>query len=194
MKAYTAEPEPVVTESLVITSPAVESDRAAVTADAARLARRKTDRLLLLVLGGMVTLLVLAGLSLVLLRGPQSVLPADTPGGTVQRFLDTIENENYDEAYNYLSWRMFNKPTREEYVMNHMDFGGYAASRAARSQVGRESISGNSATVEVTINDYSTSSWPFGGAYDYTYTETFTLVREKDVWLITDLPWTYGAY
>ncbi|HET9495485.1 MAG TPA: hypothetical protein VFR15_14735 [Chloroflexia bacterium] len=194
MKAYTAEPEPVVTGPPHAAPPGVEGDRNAVTADAARAAQRRTDRLLLLVLGGVVALLVIAGFGVVLLRQPVPLLPADTPGGTVQRFLTAIENESYDEAYNYLSERMVNKPSREEFVQFHLQ-SFYFNPAGERRRIGEETIYGESATVQVIVSEFHVSPGPFGGSGEYSYTEAFTLRLDDGAWLISGLPWRYhGSY
>jgi hypothetical protein len=86
------------------------------------------DRFLIGILAGIGVLLLLAMVAVFLLRQPVMQLAADTPGGTVQGFLQALERQEYDRTYGYLAESMANKPTRE-------DFTRYNAHRFASGQV-----------------------------------------------------------
>jgi hypothetical protein len=124
-----------------------------------------------------------------LLRGPAQELPAATPGGTVQRFLQAVERQDFDRAYGYLSDTMTDKPSREaftRYNAERMTYDGMGL----RLRIERESVSGDFATVAVEVTHYSTDGPIFGGG-EWSVTETFTLRREGGDWRITSLPYRY---
>ena len=54
----------------------------------------KIDRFLIGIVVAIVVLLVVAGISIVLLRQPAGELPAGTPGGTVPRFYTALEQQD----------------------------------------------------------------------------------------------------
>ena len=149
----------------------------------------RDDRFLVGILAGIGLLLVLALAAIVFLRGSAQELPGTTPGGTVQRFLQALEGQEYDRAYAYLGETMSDKPSRDE-------FARYNANSMATEPIGtrlrieRESISGDTAIVVVEATHYSTGSPLFGGG-EWTSSETFTLRREGGMWLIASLPYRY---
>jgi hypothetical protein len=58
----------------------------------------------LLGFGITIGILVIIAVALVLsTRGSVSLLPADTPQGTVQRFLVALQDKDFQKAYSYLS-------------------------------------------------------------------------------------------
>lgn len=149
----------------------------------------RSDRFLLGILIGIAALLVVALLVAIFLRQPAQDLPADTPGGTVQRFLQALERADYDGAYAFLSNSIPEKPTRE-------DFARYNADRASGQRIGqrlrieREQITGESASVTVEVTYFSTGG-PFVGSNQWTTSENFLLRREGNDWRITSLPPNY---
>lgn len=149
----------------------------------------RDDRFLVGILAGIGLLLVLALAAIIFLRGSAQELPGTTPGGTVQRFLQALERQEYDQAYDYLGATMSDKPSRDE-------FARYNANSMAtepmdtRLRIERESISSDTAIVVVEATHYSTGSPLFGGG-EWTSSETFTLRREGGMWLITSLPYRY---
>ena len=149
----------------------------------------KTDRFLIGILIGFAVLLVVAGLSVWLLRQPVRELPADTPGGVVQRFYRALEGHDYDAAYAYLASSMVDKPTRDEFASYNLT--SRDGNQQRRIRIDRENIYGDNATVDAGVTYYYQSSWPFGGSDEWTSTETFGLRRENGQWLITELPYQY---
>ena len=149
----------------------------------------RDDRFLIGILVGIGLLLALALAAIVLLRGTAQELPATTPGGATQRFLQAAEGQDYDLAYAYLSDTMVDKPTREQFARAASE--GRAADQAGtRLRIERETVSGDTAIVVVEVTHYTTSG-PFFGGGEWTVTETFTLRREAEVWRITSLPYRY---
>lgn len=156
-------------------------------------ARPPRDFFLIGILAGIVVLLVVAGVSVALLRQPARELPADTPGGVVQRFLTALERQDYAAAYGYLSDRMARKPTREEFTRHNADERTYDR-RQSRIRIDTEKVNGDNATVTVSITHFSARSGPFGGSSEYTTSETFTLQREGGAWRLATLPYRYQPY
>ena len=152
----------------------------------------KADRFLIGILIGVVVLLAVAGLSLLVLRQPPRELPADSPGGTVQRFFSALEQRNYSQAYDLLSDHMEHKPTRDAFTRYLADQYTYGT-QAARVRIDTEQIDGQTATVTVRVTYYYGGGLPLVGSNEYTSTETFTLAQEASRWRITTLAPRYQA-
>jgi len=54
------------------------------------------------------------------------LLPADSPEGTVQRYLWPFSNKNFPEAYDYLSPQSNTRPTYLEWQQPFFDFCGFS--------------------------------------------------------------------
>jgi hypothetical protein len=152
-------------------------------------AQRQPDRFLIGIVVGLVALLLAAGISVAFLRQPARELPADTPGGTVQRFYIALEQKDYVGAYAYLSNSMSGKPTREEFTQYNTRRGPNSSRERIRIQ--DETVTGSEATVTVAATTFYSNGGPFGGSSEYTSTEIFTLRREDGTWRITTLPYNY---
>lgn len=152
----------------------------------------KTDRFLIGILIGVVVLLVVAGLSLLVLRQPPRQLPADSPGGTIQRFYSALEQRNYSQAYDLLSDKMEHKPTRDAFTRYMADQFTYGT-QTARVRIDSEQINGATATITVRATYNYGSGPPLVGSNEYTATETFTLAQEAGGWRITTLAPRYQA-
>lgn len=154
-------------------------------------ARPRLDLFLIAILVGLAALLAVAGIS-ALFRQPAAQLPANTPGGTVQRFYSAMQTEDYAGAYLLLSDAMPNKPTQTEFTNSNIRWRSYDSSRQpGRIRTDTEKINGDTAYVTVKITHYYNNPGPFGGSDTWTETESFTLHREGDTWRITDLPYMY---
>jgi hypothetical protein len=162
------------------------------TASTPSAAQPQTDRFLIGILVGVVVLLAAAGLSLLVLRRPPPPLPADSPGGTIQRFYSALEQRNYSQAYDLLSDKMEHKPTRGSFTRAIADQYTYGT-QAARAGIDSEQIDGATATVTVRVTYYYGGGPPLLGSNEYTSTETFTLAQEAGAWRITALPPRYQA-
>jgi hypothetical protein len=144
----------------------------------------KSSNRLLLIFGAAIGVLIITAVVLVLTIGEPGkapLLPADTPEGTVQRYLLAVESENYLEAYGYLSSRDDNKLTYEVWgdpYIRSRDRPGWKAT------LGKSSVMGEEATVEVTIDVFRPSG-PFDNPVQTNYT-AFHLVEEDGSWKITD--------
>jgi len=150
-------------------------------------AQRQPDRFLIGIVVGLAALLLAAGISVAFLRQPARELPADTPGGTVQRFYIALEQKDYAGAYAYLSDSMSKKPTREEFTRYNTRLGPNSSRERIRIQ--DETVTDSEATVTVAVTIFYNGGGPFGGSSEYTSTQVFTLRREDGTWRITTLPY-----
>lgn len=157
-------------------------------------ARPRLDRFLIAIIAGLVLLLILAGLT-VFLRQPPPDLPADSPGGTVQRFYNAVLKKDYAAAYLYLSDSMADKPTQDEFVQYNATQSSYSSGQQNdRVRFSADTVSGDSAIVTANITHFYNTSNPFGGNNQWTETSTFTLRNENGTWRITILPYQFMPY
>jgi hypothetical protein len=154
-------------------------------------ARPGFDRFLTAILVGLAALLLIAAGALILARQPAPTLPADTPGGTIQRFYQALDREDYDAAYDLLSDRLKNKPTRAAFIEYHLEDRSYYDGRNSRLRITEERVRNDSAFVVVQITHYYNDPGPFGGSGEWDTKETFTLRHEADIWRISELPYGY---
>lgn len=150
------------------------------------------DRFLIAILVGLGILLVVALLSVLLLRQPGAVLPADSPEGIVQRFYLALEERDYHRAYDLLGGQAAAQLTRDEFVRYNADRQPYEGPQRVR--IDDQRISGDFATVTVTVTHYTANAQPFSAGSEYSETETFSLHHDADGWRIGDLPYRYRPY
>ena len=159
-----------------------------------RAARPRLDRFLIAILIGLAALFLVAGLAAIF-RQPPAQLPADSPGGTVQRFYNAILQKDYDAAYLLLSDNMTDKPTRDQFAQHNATQASYNnGQQNDRVRIATDTVQGDMAVVTVNITHFYTDSSPFGGSNQYTSTESFTLRKEGEIWRITEMPYQYIPY
>ncbi len=160
-----------------------------------RAAAPRRDWFLLTILLGLAGLLVAAGLAIVLVRQPVPILPADSPGGTVQQFYLALGGRDYDKAYSLLSRPLQDKTTRAAFTQLNMGrFGSQNAGQDARVRLAAETTHGDDAVVTLTTTHDYTSGLPFGSSGSWSESEVFTLQREAGAWRLTALPPAYLPY
>ena len=137
--------------------------------------------------------LVIATVSLVLLTKGNKVtlLPEDSPQGTVQRYLVAVQEKDYQQAFGYLSFSPTDKITTYNDWL--MIVGPQASSQAVwKATLGKVTLNGNNATVEVNI-DTAHPGGLFGNS-QYSQLIIFQLAKTANVWLITSptfISWIY---
>ena len=140
----------------------------------------------LLVFGVTIGALVIVAVVLVFTiakPGGESLLPEDTPAGTVQRYFLALEAEDYLKAYSYLSPPPGEKLTYEQWR------GPFIRSEEKpgwKVTLGKSAVTDNEATVGVVVDVFRP-----GGPFDnpvYTQHITFFLKKEGTSWRITS-PW-----
>ena len=128
--------------------------------------------------GFVVVVVVLAGIAL--LREP-ALLDADTPEGTVQRYLQAISDSDYDLAYTYLD------PVHYE-GCGPEDIARHAPNDSFNATFADSTDTGGVAFVEVTMR-FGGGADPFGSAW--TSYEQFQLEADGSAWFITGEAWPY---
>jgi hypothetical protein len=154
-------------------------------------ARPGLDRFLAAILLGLAALLLVAAGALILARQPAPALPVDTPGGTIQRFYQALDREDYDAAYDLLSNTLKNKPTREAFTEYYLEDRNYYNGHISRLRITEERVRGEVAFVVVQLTHYYNDPGPFGGSSEWNTKETFTLRHEVEIWRISELPYGY---
>jgi hypothetical protein len=138
--------------------------------------------------------LVIATVSLVLLTKGNKVtlLPEDSPQGTVQRYLMAVQEKDYQKAFGYLSFSPTDKiTTYKDWIVM---FGPSQVSSQSvwKATLGKVTLNGNNATVEVNIDTARTGGL-FGNS-QYSQLIIFQLAKIANVWLITSpsyVSWIY---
>ena len=132
-------------------------------------------------------------LVLTLGRSNQTLLPENTPQGVVQRYLQAVQEKNYQVAYNYLTPadpKIPNGPFQsyDNWVMSTQN----SNNSTWKANLGSVNTNGYNATVEITIDIFRPVG-PFGNPVN-TNTMTFVLKKTGANWMIispTDLYWLY---
>lgn len=149
-----------------------------------------SSRRWLIIFAIVIGVLVIATVSLVLFAKENQVtlLPENTPQGTVQRFLIAVQDKDYLKAYNYLSLDQTGKIiTYNDWIMRV----SYVQS-TWKATLGKVTENGDNATVEVTIDIIS----PGGPFENSTYSQqlTFQLIKENGLWFIVSPTYLYWIY
>ncbi len=151
----------------------------------------RQDRFLTAILIGIVLLIVAALAVYFTRRDEGSYVAENTPEGVVHNYVLAVLNKDYQKAYSYLA-DLDNKPTfaqfRQAFAVGKLN----PASNGF--QIGKGSVTGNDATVEVDM--VNSSSDPFSSGYNNV--GTAQLVRQGGAWKISSMPtynlWDYSWY
>jgi hypothetical protein len=150
-----------------------------------------TSRRWLLAFGLAIGVLIIVTVALVLTTaspGAETLLPEDTPEGTVQRFLLAVRDGDYLVAESYLSSEMDDK-IAYDLRRSRVGFGEESGWKAT---LGESVVRGDEATVDVVVDVFRP-----GGPFENpvrTSRVTFFLEREGTSWSITsplNLWWLY---
>ncbi|MFC1910191.1 hypothetical protein ACFLXC_02710 [Chloroflexota bacterium] len=147
--------------------------------------------------GAGILVLIIIAVVLVLTLGQATapLLPDNTPQGTVQRFMQVIQEKNYVQAYEYLiiPTTIDGKPIPTQTFDMWVRSTEWAANSTWKASLGKTTVTGtNNASVEIMVEVFR-SSGPFENPVR-SNTVTFFLQKHNDKWLITsptDLYWVY---
>lgn len=152
------------------------------------------DRSLVLVAGGVVAITILAIVAVLVAgsREPEA-FPADTPEGTIQRYLSAFDAGDHAAAYGFFSAEVRDRMSPDDYAQM-IDQSGYYAGGGETGRVLFDSIegSGDTARVRLTVeriygDGLSTST--------SRSTSEIRLVREAGAWRIDEpLVWLDPGY
>ena len=153
----------------------------------------KSSNRFLLGFGIAICLLVVVTVTLVVTnRGITTLLPENTPQGTVQRFLLAVQEHDFQQAYSYLKVEERGlQLTYDEWLESV--FPRFQTSTTAwRATIGKTEILGNTATVEILIDIFQP-----GGPFENpvrTQTDYYKLNKIDASWFIISRPWLYWLY
>jgi len=147
---------------------------------------KERDRFLMAIVGGIGLLALLALASLFLLRQPPPNILANSPGGVAQSYIKSLNDREYDKAYDLLDNYLQKRISRQTFKSNI-----YYTSENIRAALKSENINDNSASVTLEINHYSQSNPLFGGDI-WREDTTMSLSLENGVWRISYLNYPYG--
>ena len=141
----------------------------------------KQDRFLTGILIGIGLLVVLALAVFFTRKDPQIYVSDDTPEGVVHNYVVAVLNKEYEKAYDYLA-DLENKPTYDEFHNSFLT--GMINPDSSGVDVGQSDITGDDATVEVTLVYNPTDPFSTG----YRDTQRAILVRQNGAWKISSMP------
>ncbi len=151
-----------------------------------------SSRRWLIVFGAVIGILIIATVSLVLTTGERQVtlLPEDTPQGTVQRYLSAVHDRDFAQAYTYLS---FSPAEKIQSYSDWLRMQPQGASQATwKAALVRTTQSGENATVEIAI-DILRPGGPLG-SFEHYQQIVFQLSKTGDKWLITSPTYVFWIY
>ena len=126
----------------------------------------------------------------VLNRSPNAVaFPEDTPEGTVQRFLEAIEDGETRQAYDYLSIELQEKCTFAHFQDTTRQFDSRDLNGGRDRRITLESTQpiDDTIAVQVRITEFNVSA-PFN-VNEYSYTQEYVLQELDGNWRFVDEPW-----
>lgn len=151
----------------------------------------KSSNRFLLWFGITIGLLVIVTVVLVLTVGskPAELLPADTPEGVVQRFLQAVQDNDYQKAYTYLH------VVEKGVVMTYASWATWISPsprsdrQAWKATLGDTLLTGSTATVDVIVETFQPGG-PFEDPVN-SHQVRFNLGKIDGTWYITTRPPMY---
>ncbi|MCX6002879.1 MAG: hypothetical protein NTX46_00280 [Chloroflexi bacterium] len=142
-----------------------------------------------------ISILVITTVSLVLLtkRNEVVLLPEGTPQGVVQRYLIAVQEKNYQQAYNYLSFNPSQKiKTYDDWLRMVIGAPQISNQPTWKATLGKTTENGDNATVGVIIDTFH----PGGPFEDSLRSQQiiFQFSKIDDKWLITSPTYIYWIY
>jgi hypothetical protein len=147
----------------------------------------KKDRFLTGILIGIAALVVLALVLFFLRRDDQDYRAGNNPEAVVYNYILAIVNKDYERAYSYLA-DLPAKPSYDEFRQSFL--GGMVNPDEAGADIGQADISGEQATVLLTI--YYGYGGPFSSRSGMQ--ERAVLVEQPDGWKVSSMPYTYWDF
>jgi hypothetical protein len=119
---------------------------------------------------------IIAVIAVLAVKETTPQLDANTPEGTVQQYLQSVTERDFDSAITYLA--IDTKCKLEDFDQAYIQ-------ESFRVSLADTSITGDSAFVKVSIEN--SSGGPFAGSY--TESKIFRLVNSDSGWKISGIPW-----
>lgn len=128
---------------------------------------------------------VLVATAIVLIAGatPVREYPADSPEGTIQRYIRALDERDLDGAYTLLSSAARNSFSKAQFSEQQYVYGPYGDGSGRLVRIDRTEVTGDRATVTLTIEQF----WGGGFGSDRTVIHrTIRLVREAGGWRLDE--------
>jgi len=154
-----------------------------------------SSRRWLIIFGIAIGILIIATVSLVLLTKGKEValLSEDTPQGIVQRYLIAVQEQNYQQAFNYLSIEPSEKiKTYDNWLRTVIGEIQYVDRNVWKATLGKTTQNADNATVAVTI-DILQPGGPLGDSLR-SQQIIFQLIKINEKWFITSPTYIYWIY
>ncbi len=116
---------------------------------------KSTDKVLLGIVVGILLLIVVA-LVVTMTRPEPSYMDEGSPEGVAHNYLLTLQKEEYERAYGYLSPTVYNYPSSTEEFEKTVTQGyrGFGGDTDVSFSIGDVEVSGDTATVRVTSSSF----------------------------------------
>ena len=139
-------------------------------------------------IGGAIFLgLLLIASVIVALLDKEETLPEGTPEATVQAFLKSVEDEDFELAYGFLSEELMQECTVERFAGGN----AHARDRLKGDRITLEKTATVKDTVFVTVRvTRFHGSGPFGSS-ESSFDQRFALRQEEGQWRFTEYPWPF---
>lgn len=144
----------------------------------------KQDKFLTGILIGVGLLVVLALVLFFTRQDNRDYLAEDTPEGVTHNYVLAVLNKDYEKAYGYLADLKY-KPTYEDFRQSFQN--GMVNPDNMGLDVGRATINGNEAEVDLTI--YYSYSDPFSSRTGSP--DRALLVKQDDAWKLSAMPYNF---
>jgi hypothetical protein len=119
-------------------------------------------------------------------RNTITALPKNTPDGVVQRFLQAVQDEDYQTAYSYMNVVEYNVPLTYQNWLPDVQRPYTIVQSSWRATLGQATIKNDTAVIEVVIDVFQA-----GGPFENpvrSQTIAFNLTKIDGTWFITTRP------
>lgn len=134
-------------------------------------------------IGLFAAVLIIVSVLISVLANDTDLLPADTPEGAVQRYLQALASDDVPEAYEFVSADLKDRCTLEHFLQTTR----YERGRNFSAALSQTTDLGGRMVVSVEITEQGNDG-PFGGG-QYGFETSFTVTLEEGDWRITEPPW-----
>lgn len=156
--------------------------------------KEMNSRRWLIIFAVIIGVLAITTVSLVLLtkENQAALLPGDTPQGVVQRYLIAVREQDYREAYGYLSFDPSQKIVTYDDWLRRVGGTSRPYQATWKATLGKTTQNGDNASVEVSIDTFR----PEGPFADPVRNQliVFQLAKIGGKWLITSPIYIYWIY
>jgi hypothetical protein len=132
---------------------------------------------------GVVMLIALTVTLVLFTRNTITALPKNTPDGVVQRFLQAVQDEDYQTAYSYMNVVEYNVPLTYQNWLPDVQRPYTIVQSSWRATLGQATIKNDTAVIEVVIDVFQA-----GGPFENpvrSQTIAFNLTKIDGTWFIT---------